>query len=159
MAFKLNHLIIVGVVALFVGAAGIFTVQGEDWYTHELVLPPIIPPAWVFHVAWSIIGLCTALSVIITWNTFKRDALFGLIIALFIMNGILHVIHSYVFFVRHDIGNSFWVAAAVESSVLLLMILLWNRSRTAAVLLLPYALWLLFALYLNNDIWLINEAL
>lgn len=159
MNLKLNYLVIFGIVALVLGVGGAITRQGMEWYTNDLVLSPLTPPSWIFPVAWNIIGFCTALSLIITWNTFKRDFVWRLVLALFCINGILNVSWSYVFFIRHEIGKAYWIAAAIEATVLLLMLLVWNRSRAAALLLLPYAVWVLFALYLNNDIWLINEAL
>lgn len=159
MNFKLNYLVIFVIVALVLGAGGVITRNGMGWYNNELVLSPLTPPSWIFPVAWNFIGVCTALSLIITWNTVKRDLVGNLVIALFGINGILNLSWSYVFFIRHEIGKAFWVACAIEATVIVLMLLLWNRSRMAALLLLPYAVWVLFALHLNNDIWLINEAL
>lgn len=159
MNFRLNYVVILGIVALILGAGTLIAMQGMDWYNNELVLSPIIPPVWVFKVVWSFIGFFTALSIMIVWNTFRKDVVFWLALVLFGINGILNVSWSYVFFVRHEIGNAYWIAASIQGTVVLLMVLLWSRSRAAALLLLPYALWLIFALYLNNDTWLINEAL
>jgi tryptophan-rich sensory protein len=52
-------------------------------------------------------------------------------------------------------------AALIEVFVLnavnlALIILLWKKNRTAALLLLPYFAWVCVATYLNYSFWLIN---
>ncbi len=157
--FKINYVAIPALVALCLWVGAVITLQGMEWYNNDLLLSPLTPPSSVFRVAWSFIGFCTALSIITLWNRSKRDIIFWATLAVFALNGILNVSWSYVFFIRHEIARAFWVAAAIEGTVLLLMCLTWGRSHKAALLLLPYAVWMLFALYLTNDMWLINEAI
>lgn len=159
MQFKISSLVIPVLVfgCLFIG--GLFTMAGMDWYNTDLLLSPLTPPSWVFRIVWSIIGVCTIFSLLIVWNKLKRDALFSIIIALFACNGFLNVTWTYLFFYAHALRKAIWAAVAIEVSLVMLILLLCTRSYRAALLLVPYALWVLFAIYLNYDIWLINEAL
>lgn len=142
------------VMALIVGSR--FTARGMDWYYEELMLPVFTPPDWVFGVVWSILYLLTAYSVLIAWNELSRNKTFSVVLGLFTLNALLNVFWSNVFFVQRNIGGGLVVAAALWWTVIALIAILWKRSPIAARLLIPYALWGAFALYLNYQIYLMN---
>jgi translocator protein len=48
-----------------------------------------------------------------------------------------------------------WIIV-IAALVVALILLEWHRTRLAAVLLVPYFLWLCFATYLNATIWMLN---
>lgn len=159
MKVKMPYIAAPAAVFLVLWLGGVITRSGMNWYNHELILSSMNPPAWVFSVVWSLIGFCTALSLIITWQRLQRSKLLWRVIALFFINGLLNIAWTYFFFRRHDIGAAWWVAVFLELTTLLLIGLLLPTARMAAVLLFPYALWTAFALYLNYDIWLLNKPL
>ncbi len=159
MKLRLEYFIIPGLVFLVLWVGGVLTAQGMHWYNYEVLLPLITPPTWVFRVAWGIIGLCTIFSLIIFWRVSSWDALFYGTLMIFILNAFLNISWSYVFFVRHEIGRAFGISVALEATLIILIFLLWKRSRSAALWLLPYALWVAIACYLTYDVYLINEAI
>ena len=67
---KPNYIIIPAIV-LAVGLAGRFlTKAGMGWYK-TLQLPAIVPPSYVFPIAWNLIYLLVIFATVIIWNTFK----------------------------------------------------------------------------------------
>lgn len=141
-------------ITLIVGSR--FSAQGMNWYQEELLLPAFTPPDWIFGVVWAVLYLLTAYSVLIAWNELKRNAMFAVVLGLFVLNALLNVFWSWVFFVQHNIGGGIAVASALWWTVMILMGILWKRSPIAARLLIPYALWGAFAIYLNYQIYLMN---
>ncbi|PJE58120.1 MAG: hypothetical protein COU81_02345 [Candidatus Portnoybacteria bacterium CG10_big_fil_rev_8_21_14_0_10_36_7] len=61
---------------------------------------------------------------------------------LFILNLILNVDWSLVFFNLHLVGLAIFVSVALGASVLVLIILLWPKVIYSALLLVPYLVWL-----------------
>lgn len=153
--YKSNYIVIPALV-LLVGLLGrLLTRGGYAWY-RTLQLPAFVPPWYIFVIAWNIIYLCTAFSALIAWNTLHRNWQFWLIIGLFILNAFLNVLWSFLFFYQHQIRAALCDAVALEITVLALIALLWRQSSTAAMLLLPYAVWVGFAIYMNWQIMLLN---
>lgn len=137
-----------------------FSLQGMGWYT-SLPKPAIVPPNYVFPIIWNAIFILTATSALIFWNkesgerkflwfTFKKhfDNYDWLITGLFLLNAVLNVLWSYLFFNLHSINAALIDMILLEVSNILLIIFLWPISRVAASMLLPYLLWVGFATYL-----------
>jgi tryptophan-rich sensory protein len=133
-----------------------FTRGGMDWY-QAINLPSFTPPGYVIGAVWTIIFILTAISAIIFWGKAPRDGRFWWVSGFFILNGLLNIFWSYLFFNRHWLGAAVWEAGILDLSVVILIILIWPVSRTAAVLLLPYTLWTTFATYLTYVIWSLNR--
>lgn len=158
MRFKINYLVIPSLVMLVLWSGYLIVQQGMIWY-EDLLLSPLTPPKWIFPFMWSILGLLTMYSLFLVWNTIPRDWLFRAVAFLFVLNALLNVAWTYAFFYRHALLWALKIAIALAFDLLLLIGLLMLRSRKAALLLIPYALWVLFACYLNYEIWFFNEAL
>lgn len=124
------------------------------WYP-TLVKPSITPPDWLFGPVWA--GLY-GLMGIAAWRVWRtppqpgRRRAFGL----FFLQLALNLVWVLLFFGAHAVG-----AAAIELALLFAVVVLTSRifgqlERTAGILLLPYAAWLAFALFLNVEIWRLN---
>ncbi|MHB0998018.1 MAG: TspO/MBR family protein [Armatimonadota bacterium] len=133
-----------------------FTAMNRDWYM-ELNVPSWKPPDWVIPVAWNIIFILSIISIVIVWNTQPRCTLTYITIGAFVVNGILNIMWSVLFF-----GNRLILPAAYEAgllflSVVIIMILAWPISKKASMFLLPYAGWTLFATFLTWGIYRLNS--
>lgn len=125
------------------------------WY-QSLNLPSITPPNYVFPIVWNTIFILTALAVIIVWNTFERNIQFWAIIGLFIANACLNILWTYLFFGNHMIGAALLEAIILEFVTIALMAMIANRSYLVSLLLLPYVIWVGFAIWLNVLIYRAN---
>lgn len=138
-----------------VAALGATMTQLGPWY-HALAQPRWAPPDAAYGIAWTAIYACTALGGVTGWlaapNSREREWLLGL----FALNGFLNVLWSMLFFQLHRPDWALYEALALWLSVFGLILLIWRRSMTGAVLLLPYLLWVTFAGYLDMTIVKLN---
>ena len=153
MTFKLNYILIPLIVFTILSIGSLIIQPHLAWYRDELLLPEITPPAWVFSFAWHTIATLTAAYILLVWNIVKRDTLWYTILGLLVMNGLLNTGWVWVFFSLREITWALWVALALELNLLVLMGLTALRSFKIALLLLPYTLWVGFAVYLNYEIY------
>lgn len=141
-------ILIAGMIALIVAILGATITDIGPWY-HSLAQPRWAPPDAVYGVAWTAIYAFTALAGVTGWlatpTRQEREWLLGL----FALNGFLNILWSLLFFRLHRPDWAVIEVLALWVSVASLMIVIWRRSMTGAVLLLPYLLWVTFAGYLN----------
>jgi len=77
--------------------------------------------------------------------------------ALIALNGITNVLWTYFFFYKQAIGYALVDAIALTITTWTLVAMLWIKDEEhAALLFIPYALWLMFALYLNSMFFILN---
>jgi len=123
----------------------------EGWYD-SLILPEFTPPGGVIGLVWTIIYILTAISAIL----FYRNHQDSRVTLTLVVNLLLNVSWSYVFFTAHLIGLAVLWAGTLGLSVLVLMVLMRKKSRVSALLLTPYLVWTSFATYLNYVIYTLN---
>lgn len=121
------------------------------WY-RSLAQPDWAPPDAVYGMAWTAIYACTALAGVTGWLAMpdgrERERLLGL----FALNGFLNIVWSLLFFRLHRPDWALIEVLGLWLSVAALIVIVWRRSMTGAVLLVPYLLWVTFAGYLNMTI-------
>lgn len=138
-----------------VGLAGAaVTDPGSAWY-RALEKPPFQPPAWVFGPAWT---LLYALMGVAAWRVLRRREAPGArrALGLFAAQLALNAAWSPVFFGAHAIGAALAILVALDVLVAATVVAFRRVDRTAAVLLLPYLAWVLFATTLNAAILRLN---
>lgn len=126
------------------------------WY-EQLVKPAWTPPGWVFGPVWTVLYGAMAVAAWFVW----KDHGFGgarLALGLFLVQLALNLAWSWLFFGEQRIGLALVDIAALLLAILLTMIAFWRRRRLAAILLVPYLLWVIFASMLNFEIWRLNRA-
>lgn len=136
-----------------VGAAA--SVDAASFYA-QLSKPSWAPPASVFGPVWSALY---ALMGIAAWLVWRSPAPGGAALGLFGLQLAANALWSWLFFAWHR-----GALAAVEVLVLLALVAattvaFWRISRLAAVLLLPYLLWVSFASVLTWAVWRSNPGL
>ena len=154
---KLNQIIIIAVVFSLSFIGGQFTSSGMDWYK-TISLPSWTPPGSVIGIVWTVIYILTAISAMIVWKVFPRGKHFNIVAVLFVLNAVFNLAWSYIFFYNRMIGAAIFDSLAIEATLLILIPLIWKQSKAAAVLLVPYALWVGFATYLNYTIYVMNVS-
>lgn len=124
------------------------------WFS-ALVKPDIMPPGWVFGVAWSLLYVLLGLALAIVLNA-RGARLRGVAIGLFVVQLVLNLCWSPLFFAAHQV----WTALVVIVAMLLIAVVttaLFGRIRkVAAWLMLPYLAWLCFATVLNYQVGRLN---
>lgn len=152
--FKDHHLAIPSIVILMLLACTWLLYEGLDWY-YTLQLPWYTPSSWGFTVIWNIIYFLATISAIIFWDNVKEGD--GKDIKwLYALNGLLNVSWVYLFFYAHMVGAALLISVLLFCTILLLMLLVWPVSKKAVLLLIPYLLWIDFAICLNYGVWTLN---
>jgi len=157
MKKKVLYIVIAVTICLLIGfLAGYATQSSVDtWYT-TLNKPNFNPPNWIFAPVWSILYVLMGIAAGLVWakgfyHIWVKTALYY-----FGFQLLFNALWSIVFF---GFQEPFWALMVIL--VLLILILLtikWFKivSRPAAYLLLPYLLWVSFAMILNYKIWELN---
>jgi len=164
---KSHHFIIPSVAVTVAVLGSIFTQLGMTWYKTELSLPVVTPPDWLFPIAWTIIYIMTAGAAYIIWHEGPKKVLhlfatphskdeFVALQWLFGINAILNILWTILFFFFHLIGFAAFEIFLLEITIIAMVAFSWKISRVASYLLLPYAVWVLFATYLTMRIMFLN---
>ena len=144
-------------VCLFIGfMASLATQVGiADWYP-TLNKPWFNPPNWIFGPVWGLLYVLMGIAAGIVWSKgfyhkWVKTALYHFLFQL-LLNGAW----SILFF---GLKEPLWALLdIIVLFVILIFTIKWFKivSDTAAYLLIPYAVWVLFAAILNFEIWRLN---
>ena len=126
----------------------------SGWYA-ALAKPAWTPPHWIFGPVWSLLYLAMAIAAWLVWRGvgFVRGAA---ALNLFGVQLVLNVCWSAIFFGAHSPGTAFAEILLLWLAILATTIAFRAHSRMAAWLMLPYLLWVAFAVALNFSIWRLN---
>ena len=135
--------------------AALLTGDGTELYSQMAVKPPLTPPGWLFPVVWTVLyalmGIGAA-GVSLTQESRARSRGLNIFVAQLIVN----FFWSLIFFNARAFGFALvWL-------LLLWVLIVWmiyafgKVDRSAALLQIPYLLWVTFAAYLNYGVWKLN---
>ena len=148
--------IISALIALAVGGlSALLSMDEMAAYNSSVVKPPLTPPGWVFGVVWTILYALMGISAARIWlskdSTAKSKGL-----NLYVAQLIVNFFWSLIFFNAQAFGFAFFWLLLLWALVLL-MILQFNKvDKKAALLQIPYLIWLTFAAYLSFGVWIMN---
>lgn len=151
-----NHLIslVVFVVLCFLTASAGAAFPPGEWYA-ELNRPWYAPPNWLFGPVWTVLYFMIATAGWLVWKT-RRSGSIVFAMTLYGVQLILNSAWTCLFFglQRPDFAL---VEIAILWLVIVATIVVFRRhSRFAALLLIPYLLWVSFASVLNYGFWSLN---
>lgn len=145
-------------ISQFAGVVGsIFTFTSVDTWYSLLKKPVFTPPAWVFAPVWMILYTLMGVSSFLVWkrgfgNPKVREAL-----AIFLVQLFLNSCWSFVFFGLRSPFGAMLVILIMWMAIFWTMLKFYDISRTAGRLLIPYLLWVSFAVALNGAIVGLNK--
>ena len=150
-------------IPLLIALAGVFLVAAIGGALTDtgsccraLIKPTWKPPDNVFGPVWTTLYALIAASAALAWCDARNGGERTIIVSLFVVNGILNVCWSLLFF---HLQRPTWALAEIVIlwlSTVVLIAVLWRFSRRAALLLVPYLAWLSFASALNFEIVRLN---
>jgi tryptophan-rich sensory protein len=156
LILELLWLVVFIIICQLAGALGaVFTAKAiPTWYS-TLIQPEVTPPNWVFAPVWISLYAIMGISVWLVWRQ-RGSAGVTVALVLFFLQLAVNALWTPLFFGAHAL-----LAALVDIVILLVLIVVYivvayPISRFAAVLMVPYALWVAFATYLNYRFWALN---
>jgi benzodiazapine receptor len=140
---KFNGLIIIIVLTILISFLSMSKI--DNWYL-SLNKSALTPPGYIFSIVWPILYILMSVSVWIIW---EKDKILSLPIILYIIQLFLNFIWSPMFFNYHQIKIALLLLLLVWLLVFIIIIMFYSIDKNASLLLIPYLIWLSFALYLN----------
>jgi benzodiazapine receptor len=131
-----------------------FSRFGMEWY-RGLKVPSWTPAGSVIGRVWLVLYVTAALSAALALNAAPAER-YTMVAALYAVNAFLNLAWPYLFFVRRQIGSAALEALLLAASVAVIQGNVLMSSPVAAVLLLPYLGWTLFAARLTYAIYGLN---
>lgn len=158
-------LVLVAFVAIAYAVAALGSIatisQVDGWYA-DADKVPWNPPSAIFGPVWTVLYALMAVAAWLVWREKERTDV-RRPLTLYVIQLVLNAVWTPVFFGLYpSVGvAALWVAAvlilALDVAVLLTMLAFWRVRRAAAVLLIPYWAWVLFATTLNVGIALLQS--
>ncbi|MGX9296785.1 TspO/MBR family protein [Tsukamurella paurometabola] len=140
-------------VAAVAALGGLASADAADAYG-ALAQPSWAPPSWLFGPAWGVLYLLMAVAAWLVWRvhpTFRSRA-----IGLYVLQLLVNLSWSPLFFGLELRGIAFGLIVLLDVLVIATIAAFWAVRRSAALLLLPYLGWILFASALNYSVWTLN---
>lgn len=125
-----------------------------DWYP-GLTKPSWTPPAWVFGPVWSLLYTLMAVAAWLVWRRLGGAAA-TLPLALYGLQLGLNLAWSALFFYAHQPAWALVDIVALWLAIVGTLLVFWRAAPPAGGLLVPYLLWVSYALTLNYGIWRLN---
>jgi tryptophan-rich sensory protein len=134
------------------GVGGLVTTPNiPNWYA-GLAKPSWTPPSWVFGPVWSVLYVSMAVAAWLVWR--QGDAAVPL--TMFAVQLLFNAAWSWLFFGLHSSAAAFLDIVLLWLAIVATTASFWRRSTLAAILFLPYLVWVSFAAALNLAIWRLN---
>ncbi|MGN0447010.1 MAG: TspO/MBR family protein [Acutalibacteraceae bacterium] len=148
--------IIGALIPLIIGGFAAFLTRNSMNLYEEIERPPLSPPSIVFPIVWTILYILMGVSATIINNSGADEKDKNRALLIYVAQLILNFFWSIIFFNFEAYLVSFIVLVLLWV-LILLMILSFNKiNKTAALLQIPYLLWVTFAGYLNLMIYILN---
>lgn len=143
-------LILGGIVGIFLASSGKLEIY------NEFFRPPLSPPSWVFPAVWTILYIIMGVSAYLIMTAdvpkgIREDALWQY----FVQLGVNLIWPILFFYFDLRLGAFIWIIVLIAAAFKMFTDF-WFISKPAALLQIPYIIWIFFAAYLNGAIFLLN---
>lgn len=149
MNLSLSLLVFIALTAVTAMSGAVF--RPGDWYA-ALNKPPWQPPNWLFAPVWMVLYAMIAVSGWLVWRSAGMES-GAVALGVYAVQLVLNFCWSWIFFGRRRPDLALVEMVALWLSVLGTIVLFYPLHAGAAWLLLPYLLWVSFAMVLNFSIW------
>jgi len=144
-------------IAVCLGAGGLGSLLTRPalmtWY-EGLSKPNWTPPNWLFAPVWTILYVAMGVAA---WLVWRRSSLAAVPMQLFLLQLLLSVAWSAVFFRFRSPGWAFFEIVALWCAILLTAVAFGRTAPVAGWLMVPYLVWVSYATALNFAIWRLNS--
>lgn len=127
----------------------------NDWYV-TLNKPSFTPPNYLFAPVWTALYIMMGVAAGIVWSKGYHHIWVKTALYHFVFQLLLNALWSIVFFgLKNPLGGMIVILALLTMIILTIK---WFKviSKPAALLMVPYVLWVAFASALNYKIWELN---
>ncbi|PSP94619.1 tryptophan-rich sensory protein [Halobacteriales archaeon QS_4_62_28] len=151
----LSALATVVLVNILGGAPAVLGGPDSAWFD-ALTKPALYPPSWLFGVVWTLLFTLLGVAVFLVAREGLGQRQVRVALGLFALQFVFNIAWTPTFFTLQQPLAALGVIAVLD---VLLLPILWafdRVDRRAALLLVPYLAWVLFATVLNYQFWVLN---
>lgn len=152
--------VLIAFLAICVGISAIgsalVSISVTTWYP-TLVKPALNPPNWLFAPIWSTLYVLMAVAAWLVWRRAGWNRA-RVALTLFFIQLACNLAWSALFFGMQRIDLALLNIIALLVLILFTTLAFARVDAWAAALLVPYAVWVAFAVYLNAGIFLLNPT-
>ncbi len=157
MKKRIVYIAISVLVCLVIGFLSSIATQSSvnDWYV-TLSKPSFTPPNYLFAPVWTALYIMMGIAAGLVWSKGYHHVWVKTALYHFVFQLLLNALWSIVFFgLKNPFGGMIVILALLTMIILTIK---WFRviSKPAALLMVPYVLWVAFASTLNYKIWELN---
>lgn len=121
-----------------------------DFNTDYLIKPALFPPKILFPIVWTILYILMSISLYLS-SKYDNE-----VYKLYSIQLVLNSLWSPLFFMFKT-----YLFSTIELIILLFIVIImiyqmYLKNKTAGYLQIPYVIWLIFALFLNVSIFILN---
>ena len=121
------------------------------WYA-ALHKPSFNPPNWIFAPVWTAIYVLIAIA---GWRTWRQE-MNGFALQLWFAQMLLNFAWSPAVFRVHQLALGLAIILTMLILIVTFIAMQWRENRPAALLFIPYGLWVSFAALLNYSLYRLN---
>lgn len=149
---------IISLVVVYAAAAigGIGSANAPVFY-RELSLPAFAPPAWWFGPVWTTLYTLMGIGAYLIWRR-REQAGAQRALQIFAVQLVLNVLWSWIFFAWYQGALAFVEILLLLAAIVAMLVSFWRVNKVAALLQIPYLLWVSFATLLSFQIWQLNPG-
>jgi len=148
-------LVLVGFVSLNLLVAfglGRITAANRDWADH-LIQPSFRPPSWIFAPMWTLLYIMIGFSA---WRIYTEGKFDGVRLAAYVIQLAFNFMWTPIYFGWHQLFLGLIDIVFMWISIVVSMAVFMRVDKVAALLLIPYLMWVSFATILNGAYWWLN---
>lgn len=149
-------LIICLAVPLGIGGLSALLTRGAMDEFKSLKQPPLAPPSSLFPIVWTILFLLMGYSLYLVLTSRSGNTVIGQSVTLFGIQLFFNFFWSIFFFNFKLYYFSFFWLIILWALIFTMAASFWRASKTAALINIPYLVWVAFAGYLNIGIAILN---
>ena len=151
---KLKKILLYLAATFAFGVIGALLGGGTGQIYTSLNKPPLSPPGIVFPIVWSILYLLMEIGAYFLSN--EKNPKSSFLLKIYWVQLILNALWPLIFWRLRAYEFAAVIIVALIILVVILTIGSFKINKLSAILFLPYIVWLLFALYLNIGIAVLN---
>ena len=157
MSKKLRSFVIAIAIPLLVGGLSALLTSGGMGFYETIEKPTLSPPGIVFPIVWTILYILMGISSGIIYNSDSPDTIKNSAIAIYVSQLIINFFWSIIFFNLRAFLPAFILVLILLALIGAMIIAFLKIDKKAALLQIPYFLWVSFATYLTLSIYLLNK--
>jgi tryptophan-rich sensory protein len=136
-------------------AGGFFSAQSVPSWYNTLCKPSFTPPSSIFAPVWTLLYALMGIAAALIYERKVQGR--GVALFVFGIQLVLNFLWSVLFFSMRSPFSALVEIVILWFTIVVTAFLFWRISKKAALLLIPYLLWVSFASVLNLEIWRLNR--